>query len=50
MRPVTPTEHAYVGRSDCAFHDECLNEVRFISIGEARHVIEAWRRGVNVTR
>ncbi|NVJ93344.1 MAG: transposase [Methylocystaceae bacterium] len=38
-----PTQNAYVENFNGKFRDECLNEYWFLSIKEAREIIEAWR-------
>jgi hypothetical protein len=40
---VNPIENAYVESFNGKFRDECLNEHWFISLADAKAVIEAWR-------
>jgi hypothetical protein len=49
-RPGKPTDNAYIETSYGSFRDECLNLHWFAAIGEARRVIEAWRREYNESR
>ena len=39
-----------VGISEQTFRDECLNVHWFRTLGEARQIIEAWRREYNESR
>lgn len=49
-RPGRPTDNAYIETFNGSFRDECLNLHWFASIGEARRLIEAWRREYNESR
>jgi len=49
-RPGRPVENAYIESFNGKFRDECLNEHWFTSLGEARILIEAWRREYNHQR
>jgi transposase InsO family protein len=49
-RPGKPTDNACIETSYGSFRDECLNLHWFAAIGEARRVIEAWRREYNESR
>jgi putative transposase len=48
--PGKPVQNAYVESFNGRFRDECLNESWFVSLADARHVIEAWRRDYNDAR
>jgi len=48
--PGKPTQNAYVESFNGKFRDECLNEHWFLSIKEARYIIEAWRIHYNEVR
>ena len=50
IRPGKPIENAFVESFNGKFRDECLNEHWFVSIAEARSVIEAWRVDYNTVR
>ena len=43
IRPGKPNENAYIESFNGKFRDECLNEHWFISLAQAREIIEAWR-------
>jgi putative transposase len=49
-RPGKPTDNAHVESFNGTFRAECLNEHWFMSLGEARETIEAWRRDYNEVR
>ena len=49
-RPGKPTESADVESFNGKFRDECLNEHWFISLADAKAVIEAWRVDYNTVR
>lgn len=49
-RPGKPTDNAYIETFNGSFRDECLNVHWFASLPEAKRLIEAWRRGYNVSR
>ena len=40
-------ENAYIERFNGRFRDECLNSHEFVSLGDARNKIEAWRIDYN---
>jgi putative transposase len=44
IRPGKTIENAYVESFNGKFRDECLNEHWFLSVAEARTIIEAWRQ------
>jgi putative transposase len=50
IRPGKPIENAYVESFNGKFRDECLNEHWFLSVAEARTIIEAWREDYNTVR
>jgi putative transposase len=49
-RPGKRTDNAYIETFNGSFRDECLNLHWFASIGEAKRLIEAWRRDYNESR
>jgi putative transposase len=50
IRPGKPVENGYVESFNGKFRDECLNEHWFVSLEQARQVIEAWRLDYNEVR
>jgi putative transposase len=50
IRPGKPIENAYVESFNGKFRDECLNEHWFISLADAKAIIEAWRVDYNTVR
>jgi putative transposase len=50
IRPGKPIENAYVESFNGKFRDECLNEHWFVSLVDAKAVIEAWRLDYNTVR
>ena len=50
IRPGKPVDNAFVESFNGRLRDECLNENWFISLKEARSIIEAWRMDYNVAR
>jgi putative transposase len=50
IRPGKPNENAYIESFNGKFRDECLNEHWFITMAQARSVIEAWRVEYNTER
>ncbi len=50
IRPGKPIENAYVESFNGKFRDECLNEHWFVSLADAKAVIEAWRIDYNSVR
>lgn len=50
IRPGKPNENAYIESFNGRFRDECLNEHWFLSIAQAREIIEAWRTEYNTER
>lgn len=49
-RPGKPTDNAYIESFNGKFRDECLNESYFMSIDEAKEIIESWRIDYNEHR
>ena len=50
IRPGKPVENAYVESFNGKFRDECLNENWFITMAQARRIIENWRIEYNTER
>jgi putative transposase len=50
IRPGKPVENAYIESFNGKFRDECLNEHWFVSLEQARQVIEAWRQDYKEVR
>lgn len=50
IRPGKPNENAYIESFNGKFRDECLNEHWFITMSQARRIIEAWRIEYNTER
>jgi putative transposase len=50
IRPGKPIENAYAESFIGRFRDECLNENWFISLKDARDIIENWRKDYNEAR
>jgi putative transposase len=50
IRPGKPNENAYIESFNGKFRDECLNEHWFITMAQARRIIEAWRGEYNTER
>lgn len=50
IRPGKPNENAYIESWNGKFRDECLNEHWFLTLGDARSIIEAWRHEYNTER
>jgi putative transposase len=50
IAPGKPTQNAFVESFNGKFRDECLNEEVFVSLAEARSVIERWRTDYNHVR
>jgi putative transposase len=48
--PAKPRQNAVAESFIGKFRDECLNENWFLSLGDARRTIEAWRRHYNTCR
>lgn len=50
IRPGKPVENAYVESFNGKFRDECLNEHWFVTLAQARRIIEHWRIEYNTER
>jgi putative transposase len=50
IQPGKPVQNAYVESFNGKFRDECLSEHWFLSLDEAREVIEGWRQDYNQFR
>jgi len=50
IRPGKPVENAFVESFNGRLRDECLNENWFLSVREARDIIESWRKDYNEAR
>jgi putative transposase len=50
IRPGKPVENCYIESFNGKFRDECLNDHWFLSLDDARRIIEAWRRDYNEVR
>jgi len=50
IEPGKPVQNAFIESFNGKMRDECLNEHWFLSLGEARQTIEAWRRDYNEVR
>lgn len=50
IRPGKPSDNAYVESFNGKLRDECLNENWFLTLPQAREIIEAWRVDYNQTR
>lgn len=50
IRPGKPVENAYIESFNGKFRDECLNEHWFVSLADAKAVIETWRIDYNTVR
>lgn len=50
IEPGSPWENSYIESFNGKFRDECLNREMFRNIGDARQVVENWRRHYNEQR
>jgi putative transposase len=50
IAPGKPTQNAYIESFNGRFRDECLNENEFLTLDEARAIIEEWRLDYNAHR
>ena len=50
IEPGKPVQNAFIESFNGKFRDECLNQNWFVSLGEARRIIEAWRVDYNTAR
>ena len=49
-RPGKPTDNAYVESFNGTLRSECLDAHWFVTLAEAKQVIEAWRQEYNESR
>lgn len=49
-RPGKPTDNSFIETFNGSLRDECLNVNWFDTLGQAKAIIEAWRRDYNETR
>ena len=50
IQPGKPMQNGYIESFNGKFRDECLNENWFVSLSDARQIIEQWRRYYNQER
>ena len=50
IRPSKPVENAYIKSFNDKLRDECLNEHWFLSLRQAKSLIEDWRVEYNTER
>lgn len=50
IAPGKPAQNAFIESFNSRLRDECLNEHIFLSLAEARAIIEAWRDDYNHRR
>jgi putative transposase len=50
IEPGKPVQNAFIESFNGKFRDECLNQNWFVSLAEARQIIEAWRVDYNTAR
>jgi putative transposase len=50
IRPGKPVENAYIESFNGRLRDECLNENWFLSVEQARRIVEDWRMDYNTAR
>ena len=50
IRPGKPIENAYIESFNGRLRDECLSGHEFMSLGQAREIIETWRQDYNENR
>jgi putative transposase len=48
--PGKPTENGHIESFNGKFRDECLSQEWFVSLADARRIIEAWRIDYNTVR
>ena len=49
-RPGKPVDNTYIEAFNGRLRDECLNQHWFLSLADARRIIEQWRTGYNTAR
>jgi putative transposase len=50
IQPGKPVQNAFIESFNSRLRDECLNEHVFLTLVEAREIIEAWRHDYNHVR
>ena len=50
IQPGKPGQNAFVESFNSRLRDECLNQHVFVSLGDAREIIDAWRHDYNHVR
>src|SRR5262245_524914 len=50
IAPGKPVQNAHIESFHGRFRDECLNEAWFVTLADARRIIEAWRQDYNAVR
>lgn len=50
IQPGKPTQNAFVESFNGKFRENCLNQHWFVSLGDARRIIDAWRDDYNAVR
>ena len=50
IAPGKPTDNGHIESFNGTFWDECLNAHWFTTLGDAKEIIEAWRREYNESR
>jgi transposase InsO family protein len=50
IEPGKPAQNGYIESFNGKFRDECLNEHWFVSLADARRLIEEWRQDYNESR
>jgi putative transposase len=50
IEPGKPVQNAFIESFNGKFRDECLNQNWFVSLNDARRIVEAWRVDYNTVR
>ncbi len=50
IEPGKPMQNGYIESFNGKFRDECLNEHWFLSLADARRIVEGWREDYNRAR
>jgi putative transposase len=50
ITPGKPVQNAHIESFHGRFRNECLNETWFLTLADARRIIEAWRQDYNTVR
>jgi putative transposase len=50
IEPGKPVQNAFIESFNARLRDECLNEHWFLSLADARRIVEAWRMDYNGNR